>query len=70
MDLNTVKKALYKEKPVANFVDENEGFFFYNTRLESGTQVIFRVNKDELGETRLELKEPAQHLIRWIYNDN
>lgn len=63
MNTTEIKKALYKEKPIANRLSTAGGFVWYEAKLES-RKVTFKVPEHEaagFGQT-----EPAQLLIRWI----
>jgi hypothetical protein len=79
MNNNEIKKALYKEKPIAmhnvNFV-ETKGErpypvleWGYYTTTSLGTH-YFRVPLSEMGETPFEEEVPAQLLIRWLTEEN
>lgn len=71
MELNEIKKALYKEKPTAvRFGETNEESFIsnvimYKAQLEDIGKIYFYVPKSEAVNFKDE--EPAQLLIRWIY---
>lgn len=71
MEKNDVKKALYREKPVAkhmmNGQDETSGKYrWYCTAINDGTVVAFKVPESEMGEGLFESEVPAQLLIRWL----
>jgi hypothetical protein len=66
-----IKKALYKEKPVAKIIGK-EGIepninLTYKTRLGDGTKVLFKIPEKECVDFNKE--EPAQLLIRWMVNN-
>ena len=67
MELNEIKKVLYKEKPIA--VRYGESLFFktylYTTQSSLG-KIKFSVPISDMGEKLFEEKIPAQLLIRWI----
>ena len=70
-----IKKALYKEKPVAVELETISGggevsdggiaTYIANTSLGN---VVFRVPYSEMGEEKFEEEVPAQLLIRWLCN--
>lgn len=64
MELNIIKKALYKEKPIAKLVNSGNHFYKYIVQTSLG-EVEFHV---PLLDLPLEIKdeENAQLLIRWI----
>lgn len=68
MNINEVKKALYKEKPTATLIGKSRRgdtpSVTYKARLESGQKVLFRIPMTE--SVGLRQKEPAQLLIRWL----
>lgn len=67
---NHIKKLLYKEKPVARKWGEEPEFIWYETRLEDFSEpvslrVLFKIPVEEAKSFKEE--EPAQLLIRWLY---
>ena len=65
--INDIKKALYREKPIATNKFNLGGFVYYEAVLSEIGTVTFAVpNKeaDNFGSS-----EPAQLLIRWLYKD-
>lgn len=68
MELNEIKKALYKEKPIAirNKEQVDIDIYVYCCMLSDKKHVIFEVPRSEMGETVFEQKIEAQLLIRWI----
>lgn len=65
MKLNEIKKALYKEKPVAQRLLIGTKETTYCTRLNNDVIIGFAVPADEITESFTE-KMSAQLLIRWI----
>ena len=73
MEKNEIKKALYKQKPMA-LKGYNEGnAVVYSTEIEidgSEEEVIFKIPNEELldadGNHIFGDEEPAQLLIRWL----
>lgn len=71
MEKNDIKKALYKEKPVAKLVEKLEnGDLIYQTILENKYTVNFIVPKEETvdadGKYLFEDEMDAKLMIRWI----
>lgn len=64
--LTDIKKALYKEKPIANCFMFGEKNWLYDCMVKDNVQVFFRVPKSEMGEKEFDPKIQAQLLIRWI----
>jgi hypothetical protein len=66
MELNEIKKALYKEKPIAKKIAHPKNkSFLYETSV-SGSNIRFNVPICEMGEKHFDSEMPAQLLIRWI----
>lgn len=63
MNKNEIKKLLYKEKPMAQFMESVNGFQWYTADLSVGT-VAFKIPTEEAGT--FSGQEPAQLLIRWL----
>lgn len=69
MELNEIKKALYKEKPQANFSHAKRDGLTYVTKL--GKDILyFIVPLSEIQDGVFEQKMPAQQLIRWLVTPN
>lgn len=74
MEINEIKKSLYKEKPIAKKTAQIMGLVDppimlhaeYKCKLANGTTVIFAVPRKEMGEKPFDDEMPAQLLIRWI----
>lgn len=75
---NEIKKALYREKPVAteilvsdipNVSGESELYSLYRAKLSDGYVAAFGVPHKEMGEKRFHKEVPAQLLIRWLISD-
>lgn len=64
--ISNVKKALYKEKPVAKQVAGDVEFKYYRANLSDGTLVGFKVPQEESQDFAQEME--AQLLIRWLTN--
>lgn len=65
MNTNEIKKALYKEKPIAIKI-AIDGYEQHYTAKTSLGEVLFRVPVSDMGDRLFEDKIPAQLLIRWI----
>lgn len=66
MEKNEIKKALYKEKPVAKLIEfgkEN----VYIAELSNGMEIKFIVPVSDMGETLFGKTMEAQLLIRWLF---
>lgn len=77
MELNEIKKALYKEKPTAikycimGDPNPETNLLFDNTHcymalLNDGEKIIFKVRESDMGDAKFEYTMPAHLLIRWI----
>lgn len=65
-EMNEIKKALYKEKPVAVFQSIEKGIVSYAAILNDNSIVRFEVPFKDMGETPFLLNMEARLLIRWI----
>lgn len=75
MEINEIKKALYKLKPIAERVDrtttkEGETYHLYKTYISPGGEgrLYFNIPESEMGEKIFQDLVPAQLLIRWLSN--
>lgn len=66
MDINEIKKILYKEKPKAHFSSMNKSFIRYYTKI-SETIITFLIPVSDIGDATFEDEMEAKLLIRWIY---
>lgn len=62
---NELKKALYREKPLAKLSNSNKELFTYIAETSIGN-VTFKVPTNDMGETIFHPYMPAQLLIRWM----
>ena len=69
MELNEIKKLLYKKKPTATKFADNGSYYFYDCIIED-IQIMFTVPYAEMGEKFFQVSEPAHLLIRWITGHN
>lgn len=65
MELNDIKKGLYKNKPTAkmNYIRLNSAY--YSTILE-GQEIVFKVPTEDMGDADFYSEMDAKLLIRWI----
>ena len=66
-----IKKALYKEKPIAKFEYIRKGKAYYSTwasyEHESiDTKIIFEIPVDDMGDADFLPEMEAKLLVRWI----
>lgn len=74
MTRNEIKKAIYKEKPIAKEYNKVvyggitgcDDYSNYICSLLNGTKVHFVVPHKEMGEKPFNTEMPAQLLIRWM----
>lgn len=66
MTKTEIKKALYKEKPLARLDFIRIGTAYYNTTLENGTVVNFEVPVTDMGEADFTTTMEGKLLQRWI----
>lgn len=66
MELNDIKKALYKEKPSARFLHIKNGIARYYAHLENGFDIWFNIPCSDMGQTSFLFEMEAHLLIRWI----
>jgi len=68
MDLNTVKKELYKQNPIAELTFENSEFKAYSCELTvngESYEISFEIPLEDCAES-LASEIEAKYLIRWI----
>ena len=69
MEKNEVKKALYKQNPMAMFNYIKQGVAYYKTIVDIGDyehQITFEIPVNDMGEAKFEQEMEAKFLIRWI----
>ncbi len=69
MELNEVKKLLYKTDPTAQLYKVQNGVAYYVCMdIHSGKvdNLHFHVPIVDMGDTAFKANEPAKHLIRWF----
>ena len=62
---NELKKALYREKPIAKLSDSNNELFTYVAKTTLG-DITFKVPVNDMGDATFHPYMPAQLLIRWM----
>lgn len=70
---NEIKKALYKEKPIARYqktigLETDNPIHIYKCQTSLGYH-YFNIPDSEMGDNKFNLREMAQYLIRWIVKD-
>tara|TARA_R110000796_G_scaffold159388_1_gene276161 strand:- start:1078 stop:1305 length:228 start_codon:yes stop_codon:yes gene_type:complete len=73
MEKNEIKKALYKEKPIAKKLESStKEIYKYSTMIGDYdykiplTEIFFDVPVSDMGDATFEKEMEAKHLIRWI----
>lgn len=70
MELNEIKKALYKQNPVAQLQFIRIGVAYYETTLEDNSTIRFEIPVDDMGSTDFFPQMDSKLLIRWISKEN
>jgi hypothetical protein len=69
MELNEIKKAIYKQNPVANFNRVFKGTAHYSASIESedvNAELRFEIPVSDMGDASFLSKMEAKFLIRWL----
>ena len=67
MELNDIKKRLYKENPTANLIQVRDAKLNYSTSLDNGnTVILFTIPMEETKGADFFSNMDSKHLIRWI----
>lgn len=67
MELNEIKKSLYRENPVAELDVIRDGYVHYSTSINDGSTVIlFKIPMEETKGADFFNEMESKHLIRWI----
>ena len=69
MTKNDIKKALYKQKPSAEFRFIRIGVAYYKAYLDDGKRIEFQVPIEDMGTADFFPKMEAKHLNRWIVEE-
>jgi hypothetical protein len=67
MELNDIKKALYKQNTTAHLTSIQSGIIYYKTHIEEGF-IRFNIPVSDMGDAAFFAEMPAKLLIRWIEN--
>ena len=65
MELNDIKKALYKQKPIASLIKIKNGKAHYIATLND-TPIHFEIPIIDMGDAEFLIMMDAKLLIRWI----
>lgn len=70
MTTNEIKKALYREKPIARLVkktEQKDGSLLYTYKCQSSLGYhYFNIPESDMGDKVFDDREPARLLIRWL----
>lgn len=69
MENNEIKKALYKQSPVASLDRVRKGVAYYITQIkdvDSNKHISFEIPVEDMGDADFFVKMEAKHLIRWL----
>jgi hypothetical protein len=67
MELNDIKKVLYKENPTATIKQIRKGTAYYSAQVASIAKVIrFEIPVDDMGDADFLAHMDSKLLIRWI----
>lgn len=66
MTKNEIKKALYRQKPIAEFYMIRKGVAYYETHLDDLYALTFEIPVNDMGDADLLPKMDAKLLIRWL----
>lgn len=73
MNINDIKKTLYREKPIAKIqevqTDELKEHVLYTTKLLDGKHLAFTIPLEEYDSDKFGEEISAQLLIRWLVFD-
>lgn len=71
MEINEIKKALYKQNPKAEFKFIRKGVAYYSTIIESENyepvEIKFEIPVSDMGDADFEYSMDSKYLIRWIF---
>lgn len=73
MNKTEIKKALYKQKPIAEFTHIKSGIAYYRTivllgseKIKYNQQVFFEIPVNDMGDASFTTEMDAKLLNRWI----
>ena len=70
MNKNEIKKALYKQKPIAEFDKVRKGVAYYYTYIDSLYALRFEIPVMDMGDADLLPKMDAKLLIRYLVHQD
>jgi len=68
VSLNEIKKALYKQNPIANLEYIRKGIAYYTSVINENDMIYFEVPCNDMGEADFTPHMKAKYLIRYIIN--
>jgi hypothetical protein len=69
MELNEIKKLLYKENPVAKFMFLTKDAICYTAGHEDSV-IVFTIPQSDVDNGIFKVEMDSKHLIRWINSVN
>ena len=66
MKKNEIKKALYKQKPIASFMKIKDGHAYYTASIDEDDALIFNIPVSDMGDADFRPMMDAKLLIRWL----
>jgi hypothetical protein len=72
MELNEIKKLLYKENPNAQLMQINKQYLCYRTKVPQEDKTLyihFAIPIHDIGDADFYAEMEAKYLIRWIINE-
>lgn len=66
MEINEIKKELYRLNPFAHFISAKKGALYYEYIREDNMVFLFKIPFEDMGDAAFGKIERAKHLIRWI----
>lgn len=69
MEINEIKKALYRQKPKATIVFIRKNVAYYKTELSDGIKLRFEIPVEDMGDADFFPEMEAKFLIRWVQSN-
>lgn len=66
MEMNEIKKSIYKENTKAKLMYIRKGAAYYETILFGGSKIHFAIPISDMGDADFFNEMDAKYLIRWI----
>lgn len=66
MEINEIKKELYRLNLFAHFISAKKGALYYEYIREDNMIILFKIPFEDMGEAAFGKIERAKLLIRWI----